>query len=89
MTYAYIPYTKQYVNTSIKLVQLHQRKFNNLDNALTVLSERITFLENQSKGNHIKDSYMEMVRLISSEAQTKDISEKHNAALCDALEKVT
>ena len=80
---------EKYVNTSSKLVQLHQRKLNNLDNALAVLSERITFLESQSKGNHIKDAYIEMVRLISSEAQTKDISEKHNMALCGALEKVT
>jgi len=77
------------VNISSKLVQLQQLRLHNLDNALGVLSERITFLQSQNDHNKVNDAYIEMIQVISSEAQTKDISEEHNMKLCGALEQVT
>jgi hypothetical protein len=80
---------EKYVNISSKLVQLQQLRLHNLESALVVLSERITFLTNQNEHNKVKDAYIEMIRVINSEAQTKDISEKHYMILCGALEQVT
>ena len=80
---------EKYIVISAKLVQLYQSRLKTLDDALNTLSERIAFLQNQTNERaKINDAYVEMVRLISSEAQISEISEENNATLCNALEKV-
>ena len=80
---------EKYVTVSVKLVQLHQTKRKNLDDAVNVITERVDFLcDKPNENERLKDAYAELVRLISSEAQTNDVSDEKNAILCDALEKV-
>ena len=80
---------EKYIGISAKLVQLYQSRLKTLEDALNTLSERIEFLQNQKNERaKIKDAYVEIVRLINSEAQISEISEENNATLCNALEKV-
>ena len=80
---------EKYIGVSAKLVQFYQSRLKTLEDALNTLSERIAFLQNQTNERaKINDAYVEMVRLIGSEAQISEMSEENNATLCNALEKV-
>ena len=79
----------KYVGISVKLVQLYQIKLRSLDSALDALSERIRFLETQTNEyTKVTEAYLEMVRLISSEAQANEVSDEKSMILCDTIEKV-
>ena len=79
----------KFVGVSIKLVQLHQTRLHKLDDALEVLKDRILFLEKQNESTKIKEAYVEMVQIISAEAQVTEVSsDERSILLCEALEKV-
>ena len=79
---------ERYVTVSGKLSEFYLRKTKNVDKALEVLSERITFLESHSDSGSIKETYTDIIRLLNSESQTNELDEKKTTMLCTALEKV-
>ena len=79
----------RYISISGKLSEFYQQKMKNLDKALEVLSEKINFLENHHDNSNIKDTYTNIIRLLSHESQTNELEEPKTAMLCTALEKVT
>ena len=78
----------RYIAVSGKLSEFYLRKTKNVDKALEILSERISFLENHSDCGNIKETYTDIIRLLNSESQTNELDEKKTTMLCTALEKV-
>ena len=79
---------ERYNNTSTKLAEFYHLKLNDLNQALGVLTEKVSFMENQGDSGKIRETYAVIIRLLCSESQTNDLNECHTTLLCTALEKV-